>query len=653
MSLSQRHTLLSPHAALRPARWLSAWLSLAPHIVAIHATGLPDTAWAQTPIIASRSAHPESESGRSIKAVIRARDVLAVTAHPLASEAAYAMLAAGGSAVDAAIAAQAVLTLVEPQSSGIGGGGFMLHYDPPTKRIAAYDGRETAPEGVDAGLFARSDGTPLDWADAVVGGRSVGVPGLLRMLEQAHGEHGRLAWASLFEPAIRLARHGFSVSPRLHTLLSRDRYLSRDPSAAALYYQANGEPVPTGYLLRNPELAQTFEQVAQLGAQALYQGPIAEAIAKRVQNHATNPGSLSVRDLASYRAERREAVCAPIHQWLVCGMPPPSAGGIAVAQILGLYAARHDGSPSLKPIQSGATARIERAHRLVDSIRLAFADRDRWVGDPRFANIPVRRLIAPDYLALRSQLLGERALESAPAGDPLQPAARAAVHAGSVHSERDATTHLSIIDASGRAVSMTSSIEDAFGARLMVGGFLLNNQLTDFSWRTRAGDATDPNRVQAGKRPRSSMSPTLVFARLDAAQQNGTQSPAHAAPANTHDQGADLEHYRLMMALGSPGGPAIISYVARTLVDVLFHGETLQQAIESPHIASRQGPVEIESIQSAAGLADGLIERGHRIRVGPMTSGLHGIIRVCDTSGERCVLESGTDPRREGLARGH
>ena len=644
MSLSQSHLLLPPATPLRVVRWLSVWLTLVPLIVVVCATCLPLAAGAQAPAVAHHPDHPEAESGRTIKAVVRARSVLAVTAHPLASEAAYAMLAAGGSAVDAAIAAQAVLTLVEPQSSGIGGGGFMLHYDPATSSIAAYDGRETAPDGVDAQLFAHANGMPLGWAEAVVGGRSVGVPGLLRMLEQAHAEHGKLAWATLFEPAIHLARNGFSVSPRLHTLLTRDRYLSRDPTAAALFYQANGKPVPIGHLLRNPELADTLEKLAHHGAQALYEGAVARAIAHRVQSHATNPGSLSVRDLANCRSERREAVCAPVHQWLVCGMPPPSAGGIAIAQILALFAAPYDHSRPQESRKPEAIARIDRAHRLIDSIRLAFADRDRWVGDPGFTGVPVGRLIAPDYLALRSRLLNERALESAPAGDPLAPATRATTQLEAIHSERDATTHLSIIDAAGQAVSMTTSIEDAFGARLMAGGFLLNNQLTDFSWRTRAGEAADPNRIEAGKRPRSSMSPTLVFARRGAA-------PGQAGHAGA--KGARLDDYRLLMVLGSPGGPAIISYVARTLVDVLFYGQTLQQAIESPHLASRNGPAEIESIASAAGLVEGLVARGHRIRLGPMTSGLHGIIRVCDASGERCLLESGTDPRREGFARGH
>jgi gamma-glutamyltranspeptidase/glutathione hydrolase len=588
--------------------------------------------------------HPEGETGKTVKPVLRARHMMAVTAHPLASDAALSILDSGGSAVDAAIAAQAVLALVEPQSSGVGGGGFLLHYDPARSNIQAYDGRETAPAHAQAHLFIREDGSALSFQEAAVGGRSVGVPGLVRVLELAHTEHGKLPWSSLFAPAIRLAREGFPVSARLHTLLSRERWLSADPEARALFYDARGEPVRVGHLLRNQALADTLEAIAQQGADALYRGPIAHDIAERVRTHPTNPGHLSVDDLSNYRPVRRDGLCSPVRSWLLCGMPPPSSGAIAIAQILGIY-----DRLSKTPLQQGPVAPLERSalriHRFTDAVRLAFADRDRWVGDPLFADVPVAALLAPAYLDARAKLIGERSLDIAPPGEPLAGEARARLNSSSTfHSERDATTHLSIVDAAGRAVSLTSSIEDAFGSRVMVRGFLLNNQLTDFSWRSSGDGPPEINRVQPGKRPRSSMSPTLVFRNTGAA---GFAKNLSAGQAEAYAGSRPL-----VMVLGSPGGASIISYVARTLIDVLIDGIPLQQAIEAPHAGSRNGPTELEADPSAAALSAALVARGHRVRVGPMTSGLHGIIRLCDATGTDCVLESGIDPRREGAARG-
>lgn len=638
MSLSQprpfpgRPHLAAPASGLAAAAAAAVWIGLI-------AASIQAASAQVAPALIDSARHPEGESGRAAKPVVRAGALLAVTAHPLASDAAYAMLAAGGSAVDAAIAAQAVLTVVEPQSSGIGGGGFLVHFDPASRKVLSYDGRESAPADVDAGLFAHSDGAPFSFEQAVVGGRAVGVPGLMRMLELAHAEHGKLPWSVLFAPAIRHAREGFAVGDRLHTLLKRERFLKGDSDAAALYYPESGQPVASGRRLRNPQLADTLERLASEGASVMYEGPIAEAIVERVRSHRLNPGRLTLEDLRGYRAIRRTALCAPFRHWLVCGAPPPSAGAIAVAQILAIL----DALPASKATAENVSA--DYAHRFSEAVRLAFADRDRWVGDPDFSSVPVAALTAPDYLLLRAGLISERSLGVAPAGDPIGRLPRVGRYEAILETERESTTHLSIVDAAGRAVSMTSSIEDAFGSRLMVRGFLLNNQLTDFSWAAGQGAFADPNRVEPRKRPRSSMAPTLVF------QPVRNASPAAALAA--HADGNISADFQLMMVLGSPGGPAIISYVARTVHAVLAGGTALQQAVEAPNIASRNGPTEIESGPGAAALGGALSERGHRVRIGPMTSGLHGILRSCDSSGANCLLESGTDPRREGFARGH
>lgn len=586
---------------------------------------------------------------------------MAVTAHPLASQAAESMILQGGSAVDAAIAAQMMLTLVEPQSSGIGGGGFLLHFDPASGRVDAFDGRETAPSSLDERAFLRADGTPRGFHEAVVGGLAVGVPGLVAMLAQAHQAHGRLPWPDLFIPAIQAAREGFVVSERLHTLVSRDRFLALDPVARSYFFREDGQPVAIGERLRNPALADTLEAIAVRGPAALTEGPIAADIIARVRAHPTNPGVLSHEDLQAYRPIRREALCTPWRRLELCGMPPPSSGGLAVAQILMLFGAdpsarlsadapgfgapgsARSGDGTQSALAGTNTAGREPyrlidpmgAHRFLEAARLAFADRDRYLADPGFVAIPLAGLLDPVYLTARAALIGERAMGLAPPGDPWQRSPRARA-SGAVETERDATTHLSIVDPNGRTVSMTSSIEDAFGARLMVRGFLLNNQLTDFSFVGQRDGVPIANRVEPGKRPRSSMAPTLVFDRDPASGGRGAWR----------------------MAIGSPGGASIIAYVARTLQLSLVEGVPLQQAIASRHVGNRNGPSEIELIEGEAddGLAQALVARGHQLRRQPMTSGLHGILRVCEDNATSeppaCRLESGIDPRREGSARG-
>lgn len=567
---------------------------------------------------------PEGATGFAPRAAVEARREMVATANPHASAAAMAVLSRGGGALDAAIAAQMVLTLVEPQSSGIGGGAFLLHRDGRSNAVVAWDGRETAPADADERLFLGPDGRPLAFFDAVVGGRSVGVPGVVRMLEAAHARHGRLPWATLFEPAIRLATEGFAVSPRLHALLASDRHLKRDAAAARHFYAPDGTPWPVGHRLRNPELADTLERIAREGSLALHAGPIAREIVAAVRGHPTNPGRLGERDLAFYAPVAREPLCTPWRRWVVCGMPPPSSGGIAVAQILGILEAAR--APALAG--PDGVPRADGVHAFAEAGALAFADRGRYLADPAFV-APPAGLVAPRYLALRAAAIGERAMGRARPGSP-DGAPRAAADESTL--EQPSTSHLSIVDARGDAVAMTTTIEDQFGARLMVRGFLLNNQLTDFSFAATEDGAPVANRVEPGKRPRSSMAPTLVFERA-------------GGPDDAPRRGA------LVMSLGSPGGSQIIGYVARTLLLTLRDGHALQAAIAMPNLGSRNGPLELEAGRAPASLAEALRARGHEVREIPMTSGLQGIVRRCDAAG-RCTLVGGADPRREGVVLG-
>jgi gamma-glutamyltranspeptidase/glutathione hydrolase len=579
-------------------------------------------AQAQAP--APAPAQPEAASGYAAREAVKAARDMVATANPHATRAGLAMLERGGSAIDAAVAAQMVLTLVEPQSSGIGGGAFLLHRDGRSNALLAWDGRETAPAAADERLFLGADGKPVQFFDAVVGGRSVGTPGAVRMLEAAHARHGRLPWATLFEPAIRLATEGFEVSPRLNTLLAGERHLKRDPAAARYFYAPDGTPWPVGHRLRNPELADTLAQIAARGSLALHAGPIARDVVDAVQRHPTNPGLLTERDLAFYAPIAREALCTPYRRWVVCGMPPPSSGAIAVAQILGIV----DAAKAPPLADPDGVARADGVHVFAEAGALAFADRNRYVADPAFV-APPAGLLDPRYLARRAALVGERAMGRASAGDP-DGMPRAALEEATL--EQPSTSHLSIVDAAGNAVSMTTTIEDQFGSRTLVRGFLLNNQLTDFSFAATEGGAPVANRVQAGKRPRSSMAPTLVFERA-------------GGPDTAPKRGA------LVMAVGSPGGSQIIGYVARTLLLTLRDGHDIQSAIAMPNLGSRNGPVELEAGRVPAGLADALRARGHEVREMPMTSGLQGIVRQCGPTG-RCTLAGGADPRREGRVLG-
>ncbi len=552
---------------------------------------------------------PEGPSGFTPKQPAAGARFMAVAAHPLATDAGFEILKRGGTAVDAAVAMQLVLGLVEPQSSGIGGGGFILAYAAAERRVRAYDGRETAPAAARPERFLGLYGRPMGFMDAVLSGRAVGVPGTLAVLELAHRNHGRVAWSELVRPAIELADRGFPLGPRLHMLLAEDRFLRRDPFAARYFYALDGRPKPIGTLLRNPEYAAVLREVAAGGVPAFYRGATARDVAAAVQKHPVEPGNLAAADLERYAAKEREPVCGAFRAYRVCGMPPPSAGGIAVVQLLGILERLPPTDYLREPVRA--------VHLFAEAGRLAYADRDRYVADPDFVDVPVAGLLASGYLAERAALVAsDRSLGRAPAGRPH--GATGAERRNGVALELAATTHFSVIDAEGNAVAMTSSIESAFGNRRFVRGFLLNNQLTDFSFRPDEDGTFVANRVEGAKRPRSSMSPTMVF---------------------------DADG-RLVLVAGSPGGHAIVNYVARVLLASLDWGMTLQDALDAPNFGSRNGPTEIEGDTPAEKLAAGLRALGHEVRIQAMTSGVHAIQRV----GEQWI--GAADPRRDGNARG-
>ncbi|WP_223826025.1 gamma-glutamyltransferase [Spongiibacter pelagi] len=548
-------------------------------------------------------AEVESEIG-GVKSATAAH-AMAVTANPHATAAALKILKKGGSAVDAAIAAQLVLGLVEPQSSGIGGGAFMLLWDAQQRRVSSWDGREEAPAAVAENHFLDASGKPMDFYDAVIGGHAVGVPGVVAMLWAAHQAHGVLPWAELFTPAITLAKHGFQISPRLYTLLEKSPKLAVNPEIQAYFFNKDGDgfaPKPVGALLKNPAYAQSLKAIAEGGVAEFYRGALAAKIVQAVQRDPNRAGLLSESDMASYAPRIQAPICAPYRQYQVCGAPPPSSGGTTVLGILGILDARQSQKKSFWQ------------HDFIESSRLAFADRNRYVADPVFTPVPTDGLVNTDYLNSRAALLSDQRLASVTAG---QPPGAVPVKDG-ISKAMPSTSHLSIVDAKGNILSMTTSIETAFGSRIMVGGFLLNNQLTDFSFAPK-GEAGEliANRIEAGKRPRSSMSPTLVFERGEP-----------------------------LMAIGSPGGARIIDYVAGSLFKVLGLGWDLAPAIASGHIVAMGDFLELEQGQFSEAQVQAISALGHKPKLAAETSGLHGIMRV--KGGWYGVA----DPRREGVAQG-
>ncbi|MGF1876828.1 gamma-glutamyltransferase [Photobacterium frigidiphilum] len=561
-----------------------------------------------TPAIAKQSADsiaPEAATGLKIQTLVQGSDWMIASANPYASEAGAAMLRQGGNAIDAMVATQLVLGLVEPQSSGIGGGAFLMYWDAKKEALTSFDGRETAPYGVTPRLFQDDKGEPLQFFDAVVGGRSVGTPGTVKLLQHTHQRLGKLPWKALFEPAINLAKKGFVVSPRLAKLVDNDQeYLQRSAQAKAYFFNQDGSPIKAGQNLKNPAYANTLMLIADQGASAFYHGKIANDIVKIVRGAKANPGVLNTMDLATYQVKEREPVCAPYRQYSICGMGPPSSGALTLGQIMGML--------SHYPIAKMGPENIQSWRLLGDASRLAFADRGKYMADSDYVPMPTEGLLAADYIEQRATLLkGDTALTTTAAGKP--PWSHAMNYALDEAIELPSTSHFSIVDKDRNMVSITTTIENGFGSRLMVRGFLLNNELTDFSFRSHADGVPIANRIEPGKRPRSSMAPTIVM------------------------KGG--EPY---MAVGSPGGSQIIGYVAKTLVAHLDWGLNLQQAINLPNMNNRFGAFELEQGTTAEQWAPKMEQLGFKVKVKELNSGVQAI-RIDGKS-----LMGAADPRREG-----
>lgn len=558
--------------------------------------------------ITSRQANPEAASGRIVKKLIRAKRHMVVAAHPLAAEAGLEILRAGGSAIDATIATQLVLNLVEPQSSGIGGGAFLLYWDEKSKNLKSYDARETAPAAATPDRFIPKDGSDPQWHTTVHSGLSVGVPGVLRGLELAHKQYGRLPWARLFERAIQVSEDGFTVSRRLNMMLANMGAEAFGPVARAHYFDASGAPWPVGHVLRNPQFSATLKTIAREGAAAFYIGDIPAAIVEKLKVAPNAPSDMTVEDISGYRSLVRAPVCAMYRSYNVCGMGPPSSGALTIGQVLKL----------IEPFDLGAEPLATNAlHVIVEAQKLAFADRGRYMADHDYVRVP-EGLLDHGYLAQRRTLIQrDAAMVKAVAGQPPQRHARTFGRDGTI--ERAGTSHVSIIDGDGNAVSMTTTIESAFGSRMMVGGFLLNNELTDFAWRPTDDEGRPvANRIEPGKRPRSSMSPTVIF-----------------APDG-----------KLWALTGSPGGSRIINYTLKTIIGMIDWKLDAQTAADLVNFGSRNGPFEVEAGLEGAGLLARMALKGHVGAPKPMTSGVHTIVVTPDG------LEGGADPRREGVAVG-
>ncbi len=534
---------------------------------------------------------------------------MVASANPYASEAGAQILKEGGSAVDAAIAVQAVLTLVEPESSGLAGGAFMLHWAPENEKLDAYDGRETAPEGASPGMFLDDKKEPLGIKDAVLSGRSVGVPGVVRLLWLAHQEHGVLPWKRLFEPAIRLSEQGFRISPKLAASIARDPALASMPVVQDYFFtkDADGSRVPlaAGALLKNPELAETLKLIADKGPDGFYSGPVAQKIVDAVAHAPALPGTLSLADLATYEAKPREPICRPYRVYRICTMPPPTSGGISTLQILGILENFDMGQ--IEPMSLVAV------HFIAEAEKLAYADRAKFIGDPDHVHVPVDAMLDATYLRKRASLI-DPSLSMGRAAPGEIGDRRADAYGLNGDISRPSTSHFSIIDAQGRVVSMTTSIEAPFGSHLMAAGLMLNNQLTDFSFVPEENGAPVANAVAPGKRPMSAMDPVIVF----------------------DDKGA------FFAAIGSPGGSRIIGYVTQTLIALLDWHMPMQEAIALPRFVDRNGPLEIEKGTTLETLVPQLKQLGHEVKDTELRSGLHGI-RATPTG-----LDGGADPRRDG-----
>ena len=537
---------------------------------------------------------------------ILAKDWMVAVANPHAATAGARVLKEGGTAADAMVAVQAVLGLVEPQSSGIGGGAFLVWFDATTGKLTTLDGRETAPAAATPRLFQNANGDRLKFWDAVVGGRSVGVPGTPALMEAAYKNWGQKAWSDLFAEAIDLAESGFAVSPRLAASVAGDADRLAQFSDTAAYFFRDGKPLLEGSRLINAEYADVMRRMADEGAQVIYSGHIAQAIVDTVRGADRNPGLISLADLQTYKVKERPAVCVPFRGHQVCGMGPPSSGALTVGQILGLL----DQFP-LGSADSPQTMRL-----MGDASRLAFADRGRYMADSDFVPMPTKGLVSADYLSDRAKLLtGSKALTEVLPGNPEY--SHASLWADDVSLELPSTSHISIVDSYGNALSMTTTIENGFGSRLMTSGFLLNNELTDFSFRSHIDGVPIANRVEPGKRPRSSMSPTIVL-------KDGLPN----------------------LVIGSPGGSRIIGYVVQAIVAHIDWGMDVQAAVSIPHAVNRFGTFDLEKSTSLENMVEPLEALGFKVSLRALNSGLHAISITKDG------LAGGADPRREGIALG-
>jgi gamma-glutamyltranspeptidase/glutathione hydrolase len=554
------------------------------------------------------SVAPELASAYQQKESVVANQYMVAAANPLAVQAGYDVLKNGGNAADALVAVQTVLGLVEPQSSGLGGGAFLVYYDANKKVLTTFDARETAPLAAKPELFQDSEGKPLKFYDAVVGGRSVGTPGTVKLLATLHEKYGSKKWDELLQPAEKLAHEGFSVSERLASSIENDKErLSRYPDTKAYFFTKDGKPLPEGHLLKNEKYAETLSVLAKGGEKAFYQGQIAQDIVNKVSNITDNPGVLAQQDFSTYKVIEREAVCAPYHQYDVCGMGPPSSGALTVGQILGISS--HFDLKKLG-VDSPDSWQI-----IGDASRLAFADRGRYMADSDFVPMP-EGLLDPEYLAKRASLIEQgKALTEVAAGNP--PWNNAIALANDESIEFPSTTHIVITDKQGNTISVTSTVENGFGSRVMSNGFILNNELTDFSFSSYKNGYPIANRVEPGKRPRSSMSPSII-----------------------------MENGKPYMAIGSPGGSRIIGYVASTIIAHLDWGMDIQKAIDLPHLVNRFGTYDLEQGTDAESFKDALEAMGYKVNIRDLNSGIHAILF------KDGKLIGGADPRREGIALG-
>ncbi len=544
----------------------------------------------------------------AVEPVIAKKHMVA-TANPYASEAGLNVLRQGGTAADAAVAVLATLTLVEPQSSGLGGGAFMLYYDAEAKTLTAYDGREAAPRMAREDRFMEN-GAPMDFFKAVLSGRSVGVPGAVAMLEMAHKDHGKLPWAELFTGPEKLAFEGFKMSPRLNKLLLADPVLGKNAKARSIYFRPDGVPVRRHDPVFNPDYGETLKVIAEKGAAGFYRGALAQAMVGKINVSDNAPGDMTLADFALYQAKVRVPLCVPYRNVTLCGMPPPTSGGLLVLQVLKMLEGL--GIEKAKP------GSAEAVHLISEASRLAYADRAEYVGDPDYVDVPVAGLLDITYLQSRARLINKNKvdlLERKAGTPPLAPPVGT-----DATIERGGTSHFAIADQWGNVVSITASIEGPFGAHLISGGMFLNNELTDFSFQPRdAQGRLVANRVEGGKRPRSSMSPMMVF------DENG----------------------KFLLAIGSPGGSRIPAYVLQSLIAVIDWDMDVQAAITLPRHVNRNGVTELEQNTGLGEKADALRAMGHDIALKEITSGLHGIMRLPNGK-----LAGGADPRREGRALG-